>query len=202
VGGSVGSQRVGMSLSKPDTYKRPDAEVLPLLTEQALKQNLGHGRLPLHYAVRYNASVTVIKRMMTVYAAALQQKDNHGRLPLHYAAMESMSPEVVEVILAGNPDALQQKDNGGNLPADLAANCNSSAAVKAVFQETATPEGLARIQGRVQRARRREPGRHHEHRSRRLFRQGAAAQDGQGQEAPRPPPADVQGARVVPRHRN
>ena len=27
-----------MSLSKSDTYKRPDAEVLPLLTEQALKE--------------------------------------------------------------------------------------------------------------------------------------------------------------------
>ena len=34
-------QRVGMSLSKPDTYKRPDAEVLPLLTEQALKEKDG-----------------------------------------------------------------------------------------------------------------------------------------------------------------
>jgi len=100
-------------------------EVLQLLikeTPDAMKEKDRDGRLPLHFAlefgatVKFGASVEVIKLLIKEDSDAVKKKDQDGLLPLHVAINSGASKEVLQLLIKEYPDAVKVKDNLGRLP--------------------------------------------------------------------------------------
>ena len=124
------------SLLDNDTYKRPDAEVLPLITPAMARANNALGKTPLHRAAKYSSSEAVVQVLLAAYPEAVKATDKLGRMPLHVAARYSSSVSVVQALLEAYPDAVKATDKDGifvgNKPAEK-AKLNENAAVKAFF---------------------------------------------------------------------
>jgi ankyrin repeat protein len=122
-----------MSLLDDDTYYRPDAELLPLITPAAARERDASGHTPLHEAAWYSSSVAVVQAILKAYPeAAMAKTDRYvtrGQLPLHLAARNSSSVAVVQALLAANPKAAMATDDVGSTPLHNAARKSSSVAV-------------------------------------------------------------------------
>jgi len=124
------------SLLDNDTYKRPDAEVLLLITPAMARANNALGKTPLHRAAKYSSSEAVVQALLAAYPEAVKATDKLGRMPLHVAARYSSSVSVVQALLAAYPEAVKATDKDGiffgNKPAEK-AKLNENAGVKAFF---------------------------------------------------------------------
>ena len=72
------------------------------------------GQLPLHVALRDNATLGSIKLLVKGNPSALQTVDNSGTLPLHVACQHHHSPSVVEYLIGLNSSTLEMKDRWQN----------------------------------------------------------------------------------------
>ncbi len=72
------------------------------------------GRLPLHRALRDNATLGSIKLLVKGNPSAVQTVDNSGTLPLHLACQHHGSPSVVEYLIDLNSSTLEMKDRWQN----------------------------------------------------------------------------------------
>jgi len=70
-----------MALLDDATYKRPDAEVLYLITPEAAKQTDQGGRTPLHLAATFNSSVAVVEALVRAHPKAAEATDDGGDTP-------------------------------------------------------------------------------------------------------------------------
>jgi ankyrin repeat protein len=118
-----------MSLLDDDTYYRPDAELLPLITPAAARERDASGHTPLHEAAWYSSSVAVVQAILMAYPEAARATGRRRQLPLHLAARNSSSVAVVQALLAANPEAAMAMDNVGSTPLHNAARKSSSVAV-------------------------------------------------------------------------
>lgn len=67
-------------------------------------------QLPLHRAVRDNATLGSIKLLVAGNSSALRYADNTGMIPLHVACQHHHSPSVVEYLVGLNPMTLEVND--------------------------------------------------------------------------------------------
>ncbi|KOO34756.1 hypothetical protein Ctob_016300, partial [Chrysochromulina tobinii] len=118
-----------MSLLLPDTYRRPDAEVLPLITPAAARATTEDGNTPLHVAAYNSSSVAVVQALLAAYPEAAKATDKDGYTPLHWAAACSSSVAVVQALLAAYPEAAMATNTEGWTSLHCAAFHNSSVAV-------------------------------------------------------------------------
>eukprot|EP00811_Abedinium_folium_P036528 NODE_9228_length_1438_cov_5.930587.p1 GENE.NODE_9228_length_1438_cov_5.930587~~NODE_9228_length_1438_cov_5.930587.p1 ORF type:complete len:427 (+),score=55.06 NODE_9228_length_1438_cov_5.930587:1-1281(+) len=81
----------------------------------AAKEQDGGRMLPLHRALMWRASDTVIEMLFKAHPDAVKEKDGDGMLPLHLA-LEKASDTVIEMLFAPHPDAAKDKGGGGMLP--------------------------------------------------------------------------------------
>ena len=100
-----------MSLMDGDTYKRPDAEVLPLITPAAARGMDGDKYTALHWAAENSSSVAVVLALLAAYPEAAEVREEYGRTPLHIAASDNSSVAVVRALLAAYPEAATATDN-------------------------------------------------------------------------------------------
>ena len=68
------------------------------------------GQLPLHIALRDNATLGSIKLLVKGNPSAVQTLDNSGILPLHLACQHHHSPSVVEYLVGVSSLAVKMKD--------------------------------------------------------------------------------------------
>ena len=68
------------------------------------------GDLPLHCAVKGQASMEVVAALLAAHPGAARVEDRHGMLPLHWAAEQQASVEVVAALLAAHPGAARAED--------------------------------------------------------------------------------------------
>lgn len=81
------------------------------------------GRLPLHYACSYNASVQVVEALIHAFPQSLMSADVQDRmLPLHCACKEGATGDVIDVLLMAYPEATLVQDIHGKTPMDYAMN--------------------------------------------------------------------------------
>ena len=76
-------------------------EALAGLPETA-KEKGGHGRLPLHLALKCGASDAKVKRLLQAYPEARKEKDEKALLPLSYAVEGGASAWIVQELLAAD----------------------------------------------------------------------------------------------------
>jgi len=69
------------TLCKPDTYERPESEVLELITAERARVKKPNGMYPLHYAAHYSKSKAVVDALIAEFPEALQAKNNFGETP-------------------------------------------------------------------------------------------------------------------------
>jgi ankyrin repeat protein len=72
--------------------------------------------LPLHMALRNNASHCTIKMLFYAHPAAAEMKGEDGWLPLHYAVHYCASSETILMLLDTYPKGAQIQNDRGNLP--------------------------------------------------------------------------------------
>ncbi len=73
-----------------------------------------NGQLPLHKALRDNATLGSIKLLVKGNPTALQTPDNDGALPLFLAIQHYDSTKVVDFLVGLDPNTLTAVDRGGN----------------------------------------------------------------------------------------
>ena len=81
-----------------------------------------NGMTILHAAVRYNAPLTIVTKMIQICPAMTSAKDCLGRTPLHVAAGMRVSPAVIKEIARANPSACIAVDEDGNTPLHFACD--------------------------------------------------------------------------------
>jgi ankyrin repeat protein len=80
------------------------------------------GKLPLHCALEYHASVEVIRHFMDRWGPALRMTDAEGMLPLHFAVRHEAPVEAIQYVMGKwEQPALRHDDSTGRLPLHLAA---------------------------------------------------------------------------------
>lgn len=114
--------------------RQPPVEILMALLAAnihavSLKDTL-HGRLPIHFACYYNASMKVIGILMGMKTESLHVKAKDGSLPIHLACRHSKSDqnsfEVIEVLARNSPSSLRAIDNHGKTPMDYLVTQNEA----------------------------------------------------------------------------
>ncbi|KAG1674224.1 hypothetical protein FOA52_013844 [Chlamydomonas sp. UWO 241] len=120
------------------------------------------GRLPLHAAACYNASLKVINALLLAHKDGAKEKqkglllvahregaaklDKYHSLPLHFAARCRAPKEVVNTLLAAHPDGVRQKTKIGRLPLHFAAANKAPFEVVAVLLQS-YPSGAKMLTG-------------------------------------------------------
>ena len=96
-----------MSLLDGDTYKRPDAEVLPLITPAAARaKDSEYGWVPLHWAANSSTSVAVVQALITANPEAAKAKNNVRR-PSPPSLAAPRASEAPQRVLRGSSEAHQ-----------------------------------------------------------------------------------------------
>ncbi len=79
-----------------------------------------NGQVPLHRALRDNATLGTLKLIVKRNPSALLIPDNSGALPLHLACQYYDSPNVVDYLIGLDPNTLTAVDRMGNTALHLA----------------------------------------------------------------------------------
>ena len=104
------------------------------------------GRLALHAALEYSASLGVVQAVLAANPAAVREADlDNGWLPLHYCMAEGASPAVVKLVCDANPEAAQVLDLDGLAPLHYGvAHEGPAEAIRVVVE--AFPEAAPAVQ--------------------------------------------------------
>jgi len=95
------------------------------------KKDSMHGRLPVHYACRFGASLEVIMLLFSMNPGSIKERENDGSLPLHLACKQvTTSKEVLYYLIRNYPAGLEMKNNAGNTPLDIAASDQAKITVR------------------------------------------------------------------------
>ncbi len=89
-------------------------------TARQMKKRDENGQVPLHRALRDNATLGSIKLIVKRNPSALLIPDNSGWLPLHLACQYYDSPNVVDYLIGLDPNTLTAVDRMGNTALHLA----------------------------------------------------------------------------------
>jgi ankyrin repeat protein len=89
-----------------------------------------NGCLPIHYAMRCNASVDIVQHMMGQHPGQAQMTDIHGETPLHAACKHRCPLEIVKIFVNYNPGLKQIRDIQGCTP--LHAACSGGASLDVI----------------------------------------------------------------------
>lgn len=79
-----------------------------------------YDRIPLHTACMNNASLGVIRVLLSNYKNGAQVQDSDGRTALHYALSNSAPLEVIKMLLDAFPKGVKVTDDNGWLPIHVA----------------------------------------------------------------------------------
>jgi len=71
------------------------------------------GWLPLHHAMRHNASPEVLRFMLDGNPEHLQVTDNEGQTPFHVACRYDCALNTMKVLVEDNPELIRMRDNFG-----------------------------------------------------------------------------------------
>uniref|UniRef100_A0A6U3SM98 Uncharacterized protein n=1 Tax=Ditylum brightwellii TaxID=49249 RepID=A0A6U3SM98_9STRA len=85
-----------------------------------------YGRVPLHLACIYGASLDVLKLLLSYSAKGAQEMDSTGRTPMFYLMTRDPSLEAYECLYEANPDGLKDRDMRGWLPIHVACHLGAS----------------------------------------------------------------------------
>jgi hypothetical protein len=99
------------------------------------------GMYLIHHAVRNNASVDFIKRIVAVLPDGIILKDKSMRLPLHYASQMNVDDEVLDYLVNQYSKGLRERDHVGMLPLHYLVGSTTSLKILALF-ERHYPESL------------------------------------------------------------
>jgi hypothetical protein len=91
-------------------------EAYPKAVEFRVSNEFQEYELPLHMALRNNASDCTIKMLFNAYPMAAEIADGEGWLPLHYAVHYCSSTENILMLLDTYPKVAQMQDDRGDLP--------------------------------------------------------------------------------------
>jgi hypothetical protein len=91
-------------------------EAYPKAVEYKVFNGFQEMELPLHVALRNNASDCTIKMLFNAHPAAVEIAGGEERLPLHYAVHYCASSETILMLLDMYPKAAQIQDDCGDLP--------------------------------------------------------------------------------------
>jgi ankyrin repeat protein len=92
------------------------------------------GYLPLHNALRYNASPEVIKMLFETYPHAAKVQSKEGKLPLHLAKCDA-NAEIIKMLLDAYPYGARLQDDFGHLPLHFVCCSNASLEVISLLIE-------------------------------------------------------------------
>jgi len=109
----------------------PNVEDVQVLIEEypdVVKQKDATGALPLHAAIKKDASDEVVQLLFKAYPDAVKEKDGYGKLPLHHAVVHC-AEEVIQLLIKEYPDAVKEKDINEYLPLYVAVRNDVSVEV-------------------------------------------------------------------------
>jgi hypothetical protein len=99
------------------------------------------GMYLIHHAVRNNASLDFIKRIIAVLPDGIILKDKSMRLPLHYASQMNVNEEILDYLVNQYSKGLRERDHVGMLPLHYLVGSTTSLKILALF-ERHYPESL------------------------------------------------------------
>jgi hypothetical protein len=106
----------------------------------------GFGNLPLHLAVQFQASPSVVSLVLGAFPEALGMFNAGGGLPLHKAAQFNSPMEVLRLIIDSDGSAASKRDDRGNLPLHLlflfCAGPPSEERLRYIYTHTYIPIGI------------------------------------------------------------
>ena len=83
------------------------------------------GWLPLHHAMRHDASPETVRYLLDGHPEHVQVTDKDGRTPLHVASRRSKLT-AMKVLLEGIPELVRVSDNNGRTALHRACQCGRS----------------------------------------------------------------------------
>ena len=89
-------------------------------TARQMKTRDKNGQVPLHRAIRDNATLGSIKLLVKRNPSVILTPDNSGALPLHTAIQHHDSTKVVDYLVGLDSETLSAADRGGNTALHLA----------------------------------------------------------------------------------
>ena len=123
---TTGLDALGDSLLLEICKKQPSLHVIESWVQTFPKdpeRQCLEGRLPLHYACTYKASVQVVEALIHAFPQSLMSADVQDRmLPLHCACKEGATSDVIDYLLMAYPEATLVQDIHGKTPMDYAMN--------------------------------------------------------------------------------
>lgn len=96
--------------------RKPPKQVLLALASAnpaTLRTKDSLGRLPLHYAARFGASLELVKLLIALYPQGAAVTSDDGALPLMLACLYGDSIAVLMAIIDIYPDAVHKRDDAG-----------------------------------------------------------------------------------------
>lgn len=76
--------------------------------------------LPIHGAIIFNATPSMVEALLESYPVAISCKDDQGMLPLHLSYRMGSSAEVIQVLLHAFPESVEVMDRKGRTPLVMA----------------------------------------------------------------------------------
>jgi hypothetical protein len=87
------------------------------------------GRIPLHYALIYHATLKVVKRLHESWPESISVTDRWGDLKIHTAIRRKCSLGIVEYLAVHNYDSLDAEDCQGLLPLHIALQTKAAVTI-------------------------------------------------------------------------
>lgn len=120
--------------------RNEDLEMLSIgrlisLNAMAVKTQDNEGSLPLHYALRYQGPLQLVKGLLDFYPESIHVVDHQGLTPLHVACSHGTSLEVVQYLVEADETALLAKDKHEETPLHKACRGGHASLVRYLFQK-------------------------------------------------------------------
>lgn len=116
-------------------------EILERMLDYTHSKQDANGWLPLHYAMRHNASRDITSFIMQQHPEHARVTDHKGATPLHIACQYGCSLETIKVLVGNDGDLMKEKDSKGCIP--LHAACEGSASLSVIDYLSAGGNGDA-----------------------------------------------------------
>ncbi len=116
-------------------FSRDDERIKDVLIYNTSISKQDHdGWLPLHHAMRHDASPSIVRFMLDNFPEHAQVTDTHGRTPFHIASRWSRTP-IMKLLLDLDPDLVGVTDNNGRTALHHACeNGQSKKAIKILLE--------------------------------------------------------------------
>jgi len=136
---SVGIETMGCQLSSTSNYlhsalsNKASSEdvgrILKLYPKSPVTVKDADGTLPLHIALRTDASLDIIQMIFEAYPEAVQETDFYGDLPLHIALKIGAHPNIVLMLCERYPEATKVQNKSEDSPLHISLDKRSSSDV-------------------------------------------------------------------------